>query len=154
MVRIGVVFFLLIVLFSCNTSHERVSEEEAKQVVEEFFEALNVDNKNRLLFYNVVTDDFRIYELGNEYNKEEFGELIESFGNVVETQWKLGDWVVSSDVNSAHVSLKNTGKFILETDSGNVTQHVEWLESAYLVKVNDSLKIKFYFSDNIKRELE
>jgi hypothetical protein len=41
-----------------------------------------------------------------------------------------------------------------QVDSVKLRLNLQWLESAYLVKENDSLKIKFYFSDNVGRSTD
>ena len=81
-------------------------------------------------------------------NKEEFLEFVSGFP-ITESDWELSDFRISTDINSAHISLFNTGNFVLQTDSAKMKQKYEWLESVYMVKEDDKLKIKFYFSDNI-----
>ena len=58
---------------------------------------------------------------------------------------------IYTDFNSAHISLEHTGEFTLEKpiQNGSKTLSYEWLESAYLVKENNKLKFKFYFSEQI-----
>ena len=58
---------------------------------------------------------------------------------------------IDTDFNSAHISLEHTGEFTLEKpiQNGSKTLSYEWLESAYLIKVNEKLKFKFYFSEQI-----
>lgn len=84
---------------------------------------------------------------------EEFIEFVKSF-KTIEDNWQLSDFEIDIDENSAHVSLRNVGKFLVETDSGNVIMNFDWLESAYLVREDGELKFDFYFSDAIKESIE
>jgi hypothetical protein len=140
--------FLLILALGCTPQPEKVSEAEAIRVVEGFFEALDVDNDDPGLLDRYTTADFMIYEASKKMTKAEFVEFA-SGSPALETDWELSDFRVSTDYNSAHVSLFNRGTFVVEADSLKLRLNLQWLESAYLVKENDSLKIKFYFSDNV-----
>ena len=144
---------IILIVIGCSPPHERIPDTEVIKTVEGFFEALDVENDNPDLINEYVTEDFILYEIGKKMNKQEFLEFIGGFP-AIESDWELSDFRVSSDVNSAHISLFNKGRFIMQTDSSKLLQNYEWLESAYLVKVEDKLKIKFYFSDNIKFESE
>jgi hypothetical protein len=140
--------FLLILALGCTPQPEKVSEAEAIRVVEGFFEALDVDNDDPGLLDRYTTADFMIYEASKKMTKAEFVEFA-SGSPALETDWELSDFRVSTDYNSAHVSLFNRGTFVVQADSAKLRLTPEWLESAYLIKENDSLKIKFYFSDNV-----
>jgi hypothetical protein len=140
--------FLLILALGCTPQPEKVSEAEAIRVVEGFFEALDVDNDDPGLLDRYTTADFLIYEASKKMTKAEFVEFA-SGSPALETDWELSDFRVSTDYNSAHVSLFNRGTFVVQADSAKLRLTPEWLESAYLIKENDSLKIKFYFSDNV-----
>ena len=83
---------------------------------------------------------------------KEFIEFVNSF-EIIEDNWIFSDFDIDTDINSAHVTLKNTGKFLVKTDSGNVIMDFEWLESAYLIKENSALKFSFYFSDAINQSV-
>ena len=97
----------------------------------------------------MVTDDYFIFENQKKYSMEEFIEFVSSF-KTLEDNWELSDFEIDIDKNSAHASLRNVGKFLVETDSGNVIMDFDWLESAYLVRDRGELKFDFYFSDAIK----
>ena len=79
----------------------------------------------------------------------EFIDFVNSI-NILENNWELSDFEIDIDKNSAHVSLKNKGKFLVDTDTGNVIMNFDWLESAYLIRDNGQLKFDFYFSDAVK----
>ena len=145
-------FFILIAI-GCAPQQEKISESDVIKTVEGFFEALDVENNNPDLLDNYVTQDFILYEVGRKMNKDEFVEFVSGFP-LIESDWELSDFRISTDINSAYISLFNTGNFLLQTDSAKIQQKKEWLESAYIVREEEKLKIKFYFSDNISVETD
>ncbi|MCK5281008.1 MAG: hypothetical protein KAK04_20785 [Cyclobacteriaceae bacterium] len=146
-----IMFLFILIVIGCAPKQTSISESDVIETLEGFFEALDVENKNPNLIDDYVTQDFILYEVGRKMNKGEFLELVSGFP-LTESDWELSDFRISTDINSAHISLFNTGNFILQTDSAKMQQKYEWLESAYMVKEEDKLKIKFYFSDNISVE--
>ena len=142
------IVFLILLSSGCTPSQESISEKDAIKTVEGFFEALDVANTDPDLIDRYVTSDFIIYEAGKKMNKEEFLDLVEG-SPLLKTDWQLSDFRVSTDHNSAHVSLFNDGSFIMEQDSVRMNLKLQWLESAYLIKEEGRPKIRFYFSDNI-----
>ena len=149
MKKIAILFILI--AMGCTPQQEKISESDVIETLEGFFEALDVDNKNPNLIDDYVTQDFFLYEVGRKMNKEEFLEFVSGFP-MTESDWKLSDFRISTDINSAHISYFNTGNFVLQTDSTKIQQKYEWLESVYMVKDENKLKIKFAFSDNISVE--
>ena len=147
-------FFLLIFfIFSCNSSNQTdITEQEVKDKFEEFFGVLSVDNPDKNKLYELVTDDYFIFENQKKYSMEEFIEFVSTF-KTLEDNWELSDFEIDIDKNSAHASLRNVGKFLVETDSGNVIMNFDWLESAYLIREGGELKFDFYFSDAIKESV-
>ena len=147
-------FFLLIFfIFSCNSSNQTdITEQEVKDKFDEFFGVLSVDNPDKNKLYELVTDDYFIFENKKKYTMEEFIEFVSTF-KTLEDNWELSDFEIDIDKNSAHASLRNVGKFLVETDSGNVIMDFDWLESAYLVREGGELKFDFYFSDAIKESV-
>ncbi len=139
---------LFVIFMSCSPHPEGISESDVIKTVEGFFAALDADNSNPDLIDSYITQDFMLYEVGKKMNKDEFLELVSGFP-MIKSDWVLSDFRISTDMNSAHVSLFNTGIFLLQIDSFKIQQKYKWLESAYLVKDGEKLKIKFYFSDNI-----
>lgn len=142
------IVFLVMLLIGCTSQQNNIEKSEVIETVEGFFRALNVENNNPNLIDKYVTDDFIIYEAGKKMNKQDFLEFISGIP-ITKSQWDLSDFRISTDKNSAHVSQFNTGTFEKEMDSLKLRQKFEWLESAYLVKIEDQVKIKFFFSDNI-----
>ena len=111
-----------------------------------FFEVLDNDLDN---FESMVTEDFFIFENSRRYSKEEFIEFVKTF-DIVSSKRSFEDVVIDTDVNSAHISLKHFGEFIVNTPTGKTKLEFEWLESTYAVKIDNKLKFKFYFSEAIK----
>ena len=145
-----ILFFAL--TLGCN-KYPPITEEMVIEKVYDLFRAIESENEDRSKFFDVVTDDFLIYEIGQEINKDDFLEFVESF-NVVVDDWELSDFKVSLDYNSAHVYFKNKGRFVTFNDGKKTLLNYQWLESAYLVKIEDKLKIKFYFSDVVNLSSE
>ncbi len=139
---------LIVIAVSCTPQAEKIPESEVIKTLQGFFDAFDVDNANPGSLDDYITQDFLLYEAGKKMNKEAFLEFVAGFP-ITESDWALSDFRISSDINSAHISLFNTGDFIMQFDSAKVHQKYQWLESAYMVKEEGKLKIKFYFSDNI-----
>ena len=113
---------------------------------ETFFEVLDRDLSS---FDAVVADDFFIYENSRRYSKAEFIDFVKTY-DIISSKRKFEDVVIDSDYNSAHISLKHYGEFLVNTPEGKVKLEFEWLESTYAIKVDGKLKFKFYFSEAIK----
>jgi nucleoid DNA-binding protein len=136
---------LSLVIFACE-SPTKISEKEVMDSFNSFFEVLDNDLDN---FESMVTEDFFIFENSRRYSKEEFIEFVKTF-DIVSSKRTFEDVVIDTDVNSAHISLKQFGEFIVNTPDGKTKLEFEWLESTYAVKVDNKLKFKFYFSEAIK----
>ena len=141
-----IIFLITFVILSSCKSPEKISEEEVLTAFDNFFDVLDNDLDN---FSSVVTDDFFIFENSRRYNKEEFVDFVKTF-DIVNSKRSFENIEVDSDINSAHISLTQFGEFIVNTSSGKVKLEFEWLESTYLIKSNDEIKLKFYFSEAIK----
>ena len=144
--------FLLIPLFSF--SQERLTEEMIIDHINEFFSVLNIKNYNKDLLSQTVTSDFIIYEMGDKFTLNEFTDFIESAGYLgwESTEWFLSDFTISIDSNSAHASYLNTGVFIYPNPYASdilLKENKQWLESIYVVREGEDLKIKFLQSDEI-----
>ena len=144
--------FLLIPLFSF--SQEQLTEEMIIDHVNDFFNALNVKNYNKNLLSQKVTSDFIIYEMGDKFTLNEFTDFIESTGYLgwESTEWFLSDFTISIDNNSAHASYLNVGVFIYPNQYAPevlLKENKEWLESIFVVREGEDLKIKFLQSDEI-----
>ena len=134
-----------ILIFACQNP-TKISKKEVMDTFETFFEVLDHDLSS---FDSMVTDDFFIYENSRHYTKAEFIDFVKTF-DIVSSKRKFEDVVIDTDYNSAHISLKQLGEFIVNTPEGKAKLEFEWLESTYAVKVDGKLKFKFYFSEAIK----
>jgi len=136
---------LSLIIFACQ-SPTKISEKEVMVSFNSFFEVLDNDLDN---FESMVTEDFFIFENSRRYSKDEFIEFVKTF-DIVSSKRTFEDVVIDTDINSAHISLKHFGEFIVNTPTGKTKLEFEWLESTYAVKVDNKLKFKFYFSEAIK----
>jgi nucleoid DNA-binding protein len=136
---------LSLIIFACQ-SPTKISEKEVMNSFNSFFEVLDNDLDN---FESMVTEDFFIFENSRRYSKEEFIEFVKTF-DIVSSKRSFEDVVIDTDVNSAHISLKHFGEFIVNTPTGKTKLEFEWLESTYAIKIDNKLKFKFYFSEAIK----
>ena len=132
-------------IFACQ-SPTKISEKEVMETFDTFFEVIDNDLDS---FESLVTNDFFIFENSRHYSKEEFIEFVKTF-DIISVNRKFEDVTIDTDYNSAHISLKQFGEFIVNTPEGEAKLEFEWLESAYAVKVENKLKFKFYFSEAIK----
>ena len=131
---------------------EEPTKDEVVDTIKGMFHSFSVESDDRDNFYDFVTNDFVIYEMGKIFNASEFLAL--DFSKTIEDDWKLSDFKISIYNESAHVYFKNTGRFITLNEGEKRLLNKEWLESAYLVRVNGRLKIKFYFSDEVNQSSE
>ena len=136
---------LSLIIFACQ-SPTKISEKEVMNSFNSFFEVLDNDLDN---FESMVTEDFFIFENSRRYSKDEFIEFVKTF-DIVSSKRSFEDVVIDTDVNSAHISLKHFGEFIVNTPTGKTKLEFELLESTYAVKIDNKLKFKFYFSEAIK----
>ncbi|MDA8938097.1 hypothetical protein N9H23_03110 [Flavobacteriaceae bacterium] len=143
MKKITLLFTFLI--FACQ-SPTKISEKEVMETFDTFFEVIDNDLDS---FESLVTNDFFIFENSRHYSKEEFIEFVKTF-DIISVNRKFEDVTIDTDYNSAHISLKQFGEFIVNTPEGKAKLEFEWLESAYAIKVENKLKFKFYFSEAIK----
>ena len=144
--------FLLIPLFSF--SQEWLTEEMITEHINGFFNILNIKNYNKDLLSQKVTSDFIIYEMGDKFTLNEFTDFIESAGYLgwESTEWFLSDFTISIDSNSAHASYLNTGVFIYPNPYAAdilLKENKQWLESIFIVREGEDIKIKFLQSDEI-----
>ena len=112
---------------------------------------MDVENFDSDNITDLVTDDFRIYEKEMNFTLEEFLDFVDSRPEgMISTDWESSNYTVSIDNNSAHVYYFNQGQFVVtDQDGKEQTMNIEWLESVYMVREDESLKIKFLQSDDI-----
>tara|TARA_B100000902_G_scaffold178146_1_gene171459 strand:+ start:1660 stop:2124 length:465 start_codon:yes stop_codon:yes gene_type:complete len=137
----------ILLIVSCNNSNE-ITEQDVKDTIFGMFDSFSVESEDKNNFYNYVTDDYVLYEIGKKMNAAEFLEFASTF-NTIEDDWEITDWNITIDKGSAHAYFKNNGRFVTLNEGKKTLLNYQWIESAYLVKVDDKLKIKFYFSDAV-----
>ena len=149
----NIIFTILLILTSNSNAEEfLITDEKAIGKLQEFFELLNIQVYDKENLSKIVTSDFHIFEVGNDFDIDSFDSFIDEASEVFnETSWELSDFVVSIDNNSAHVSYLNKGLFKTKQ---NELVHSEWMESVYMVLENDELKLKFLQSDLVNEEIE
>ena len=142
---------LLLLTVSCNQSVQ-MTEEAVIAKLQEFFELLDIEQYDKNALSEIVTDDFHIFEMGQDFTLDSFDAFIqEAQKTTVSTSWILSDFVVSIEKQSAHVAYLNKGLF--ETTEQTLI-HSHWMESAYMVVQDDVIKLKFLQSDLVNREVE
>jgi len=144
-----IILSIAFLLNGCTSNH-KISEEDVMNTLLGMFDSFSVESSNKENFYNWVTDDYVLYEMGRTFTASEFLEFASSF-NTIEDDWELSDMTISIDDKTAHAYFKNKGRFVTLNDGQKTLLNYEWLESAYMVKVDGKLKIKFYFSDAINQ---
>ncbi len=147
------IILLSFFLTSCNNSSKPITEEEVRKTILNMFDSFSVESNNINNFKNHVTDDYVLYEMGEIMTADDFIAFVQSF-NIIENDWTLSDMKISIDKNSAHAYFKNKGRFVSLNNGKKELSNYEWHESAYLVRVGDELKIKFYFSDTINQKTQ
>ncbi|MEE2973313.1 MAG: hypothetical protein VX672_09320 [Planctomycetota bacterium] len=131
-----------------------VDPDEAIAAVERFFERLDVDGFEADRTRALLTDDFRIYEMGVELDWPGLVVLFGGYedGRTISTDWTLSDFRVDTDAESAHVFYRNHGVFRSRAENGEIeVTTMDWLESAYLVRREGVLKLRFLQSDDVER---
>ena len=125
----NIIFTILLILTSNSNAEEfLITDEKAIGKLQEFFELLNIQVYDKENLSKIVTSDFHIFEVGNDFDIDSFDSFINEASEVFnETSWELSDFVVSIDNNSAHVSYLNKGLFKTKQ---NELVHSEWMESA------------------------
>ena len=141
-----ILLLLLIPFISCQTP-SKVTDEEVMEAFETFFDLLDNDLDD---FGSIVTDDFYIFENSRRYSKEEFIEFVNDF-DIINGKRDFENITIEADYHSAHITLTHFGEFRVNSAEGEIKMNFEWLESAYLVKEDGTLKFKFYFSEAINK---
>ena len=148
------IILLSATILLCNCSnYQKITEQDVKDTILGMFDSFSVESSDKNNFYNYVTDDYLLYEMGRTFNASEFIDFANSF-NTIEDDWELSDMKITIDQESAHAYFKNKGRFVTLNDGKKTLLNYEWLESAYMVRVDGKLKIKFYFSDSINQSSE
>lgn len=151
-----IISFILLCFMSCNSNTKNnITEDQAISVLKGFFNAIDIDNLGNKLVYDHVTQDFVIYEMGEKYDLGSFLSVIKTHfkKGYVSTDWSLYDFKVSIDINTAHISYFNKGKFVFIENGVKKEENILWMESVYLKYEEEELKLSFLQSDDISREI-
>ena len=66
-----ILLFVFIIIFSCDRPDvKRITEQEVKDKFYEFFDVLSVKNPDKTKLYDLVTDDYFIFENQKKYLRE------------------------------------------------------------------------------------
>ena len=147
------ILFISFSLFSCTNTSKPITEDEVRRTILNMLDSFSVESDNMENFKNFVTDDYVLYEMGQIMSADDFIAFAKSF-NTIEDDWTHSDMKISIDKNSAHAYFKTKGRFVSLNNGKKELSNYEWHESAYLVRIGDELKIKFYFSDTINQTTE
>ena len=81
------------VFFTGCNSIEPITESDVINALNDFFSAMDVDNFNRNRVADLVTDDFRIYEMEKNFTLEQFFNFMDSQTNdITSTNWELSNY--------------------------------------------------------------
>ncbi len=151
-------FLSIFLMMGCSvsaTKNGEMAEQQVIQIMERFFEILDVDNYERNLLEEVVTEDFKIFEAGEVMDIERFHAFVThvdpNVAPLSETSWSLSEFDISLDNDSAHVSYINRGIF---KHGDEMSARLHWMESAYLIKKTDGYKIRFLNSNVVSRDFD
>ncbi len=140
---------LILLLFSYGFSQEQansevVNSEEAIQVVKDYFRA--IENKDFERAKELSTSDYVIYEDGAIWNNDSLIQFIQSMP-LASIEYEFRDFNVERDCNGAFINYMNHGVLTFN-DSTKIDYN--WIESAYVKKEDDQLKLRFLHSSLAK----
>ena len=155
----SIILLLLCLMAYQPKAQEAVTEAVAMAALQGFFDALSVEHHPNPRMNDWITHDFLIFEMGTSFNWARFQDFLDEagYGAWTSTKWRFSEVRVSPTEYAAHISYVNTGEFVYPDPDDPEQSLIErniWLESAYLVREEGRLKLKFLQSDNISREVE
>ena len=155
--KITLSLLVFILASSSLTASAQDSETTAIRALENFFNALSIENYGDGSLERSVSEDFLIFEMGQRFTLDQFKSFLASadYNTWKSTQWTLSEATVTSVNGMTHVSYKNTGVFVFpsqDAPASLIEQRNVWLESALLVIEDGEVKLKFLQSENIFRE--
>ena len=77
-------------------SYQEITEQDVKDTILGRFDSFSVESSDKNNFYNYVTDDYVLYEMGKKFNASEFLDFASSF-NTIEDDWELRDYFSDDD---------------------------------------------------------
>ncbi len=134
---------LILLLTACGNAPnpcEKVADEKARKVIVDYFQAISDSDFEAL--HNLSTPDYVLYEDGLVWNNDSLIQSIRSMpGVVIEYEFEAFDF--EADCNGSFIRYRNHGSVRL---NDTTQMDVTWVESAYVRKVGDSLKLAFLHS--------
>jgi ketosteroid isomerase-like protein len=149
--RISIATITFALAFSGTLSTANAQQESAASnttqivdTVKTFFAAASTDDLAK--FDSVVTPDFYLYDAGARFNGDSIMALIKTaHASGIHYEWNVTQPDVHVSGDTAWIAYVNEGS--LTNTSG--TQHMKWLESAFLRKDAGSWKIAFFHSTRV-----
>ena len=94
------IFFVFMFLLSCNSIEtKKISNNEVEVKIYEFFETLSVKNPDKEKIYNLITNDFYIFENQKKYTMQEFLEFVYTL-NIIQDNWELSNFDINTYYNT------------------------------------------------------
>ena len=116
---------------------EKLDSNQVKQVVVNYYDAMS--NRDFEAMKTISTPDYIIYENGKVWNNDSLISLINTMPEAIFT-FDFKDFNFETDCNSAFVYYLNHG-VITMNDTTRIEYH--WIESAYVKKLGEELKLDF-----------
>ncbi len=137
---------ILILAFTlgCGTQTQKcdqVDHEQAKQLVTDFLIAANERDFEKMK--RITTQDYKVYLDGEVFNHDKLVQLINDFPEPVDYMFEDFEFDIDSDCNSAFLSYYCYG---IRTENDTVKVKSYDLQSAYIVRVGEELKLSFLHS--------
>ncbi len=150
---------LINLLFFANVAQSKDSKEILEDAVydalENFYTVLDIKNYDKEKLRKIVTDDFLVFEAARTMDIDAFHLFLTqkdpNAEPLIHTSWQLSDHRLHLDDNSAHVSYMNRGIFQHGT---TLRVTIDWMESAFLVRKDEDLKIKFINANLISKDIQ
>ncbi|HSY67296.1 MAG TPA: nuclear transport factor 2 family protein [Edaphobacter sp.] len=149
--RISIATLAFALAFSGTISMASAQQESAPsnttQIVDKvktFFAAAGTDDLAK--FDSVVTPDFYIYDAGARFNGDSIMALIKTaHATGIHYEWNVTQPDVHVSGDTAWIAYVNEGS----VTNASGTQHMKWLESAFLRKEAGSWRIAFLHSTRV-----
>lgn len=137
----------LLLLAACGNPPkpcEQVADEEARQVLVDYFRAISDNDFDALK--NLSTPDYVLFEDGQIWNND---SLIHAIKRMPEASvaYELKDFSFKADCNGSFVYYQNRGMVTL---NDTTRLDLNWVESAYVVRAGDGLKLHMLHSSVAK----
>lgn len=134
---------LLILVVGCADQPkpcQKIDNQAAKKVILDYFNAIT--NRDFEGLKNLSTQDYVLIEGGLTWNNDTLiGQIKKMSGARFEYEFR--DFEFEADCNGSFVHYRNHG--ILTIDD-TTRMDYDWVESAYLKKINDTLKLHYLHS--------